>query len=100
MKLMINSQPVQVEFNEELEDLARIIGEDKFMQVLHQFSGMNLYFPQKVNRAIERQMMLNDYANLNQLPNITQNRIFSILSARYGKSERWIRELVTRGTAA
>ena len=90
-----------VELSEELEDLARIIGDDeKTLQILTEFQGMNLYFSLKITRALEQQRLILDYQELQKLPNLSQTKILGILANRYGKSQRWIRELISRGSAA
>jgi hypothetical protein len=99
--LTIDNQPVQVEFPEDIENLARIVADEKkILQILQEFRGSNLYFPQKVNRVIEHQRIISDYRGLTELPNVTNAKVYQILAVRYGKSPRWIREIVMRGTAA
>ena len=99
MQLTIDNIPVHVELSEELEDLARIIGDDeKTLHIFQEFQGMNLYFSQKIFRVFEQQKLQAEYQELQKLPNLNQSRILGILANRYGKSKRWIRELVFRGS--
>jgi hypothetical protein len=97
MVLHTEDSDIHVELTEELEDLARMIDDDeKMMEILKNFAGINLYFPQKISKAIEHEKIWNDYRDLCSRPNIPKMRVLTILEERYGISKRWIHEIVTR----
>lgn len=101
MILNINNTPIHFALSEEFENLAEIIGDDeKTLRVLQEFQGMNLYFPQKVGKALFQQRLMEDFKELQKLPNLTITRIHAILAGKYHLSPRWIRELIDRGSAA
>lgn len=101
MHLVIANKPVEMELSPEIEQLAEIIGDDeKVLELIQAFSGTTIYIPQKVNREIENYKIQVEFDELIRLPNISRNKIYGILAIRYGKSTRWIREIVSRSTAA
>lgn len=101
MHLTIANKSVEMELSPEIEQLAEIIGDDqKVLQLIQAFSGTTIYIPQKVNREIENHKILVEFDDLIRLPNLSRNKVYGILAARYGKTTRWIREIVGRGSAA
>ena len=101
MIIKIQNKPVQVELNPEIEQLAMIIQNDeKLLEVIQAFSGATIYIPQKITREIENRRIAAEFDDLIRLPNLSRNKVYLILANRYGKSTRWIREIVGRTSAA
>ena len=101
MHLTIANKQVDVELSPEVEQLAEIIGdEEKLMELIRVFSGTSIYIPQKITREIENRRIQTEFDELIRLPNLSRNKVYGVLAARYGRSARWIREIVGRTSAA
>lgn len=101
MHLVIANKPVEMELSPELEQLAEILGDNqKLLELIQAFSGTTIYIPQKINRVVENCRIQSEFDELIRLPNLSRNKVYGILAARYGKTTRWIREIVSRGSAA
>lgn len=101
MILKIASKSVELDLNPDLEQLADLLEDDqKFMTIVQAFGGSSLYFPHKISRELENMQIQAEFDELIRLPNLSRNRVYEILGDRFYKSSRWIREIVSRGSAA
>lgn len=95
MILQLQSGILDIPVNEDIEMLANIIQDDeKMYEVIAAFSGCNIYVPSTLSRVFRQEQMRDDFNNLLKNSQMSKNRAYSLLGARYGLTSRRVRDII------
>ncbi len=95
MILELQSGTLDIPVNEDIEMLASIIQDDeKMYEVIAAFSGCNIYVPSTLNRIFRQEQIRDDFTDLLENSQVSRNRTYSLLGARYGLTSRRVRDII------